>query len=55
MVLIAIFNFYPLQINLKERILVKESVLKADYVQKEVTTVIKEYIPISWNFKSLND
>jgi len=54
-VLIAILNFYPLQINSKERILVKESVLKADYVQRGVTTVIKENIPKSWKFKSLND
>jgi len=29
--------------------------LKVDHVQREVTTVIKEYIPKSWKFKSLND
>jgi len=44
-----------LQINSKERILVKESVLKADYVQKGVTTVIKENIQKSWEFKIFND
>jgi len=49
------FNFYLLQINLKERIFVKWSVLKAGHVQKEVITVIKEYIPKSWKFKCLND
>jgi len=53
--LIAFLNFYPLQINLKERILVKWSMLKADNAQKEVITVIKEYIPKSWKFKSLYD
>jgi len=37
------------------RCLVKGSVLKADYVQRGVTTVIKKNIPKSWKFKSLND
>ena len=32
--------------------MVNESVLKADHAEKEVTTVIKEYIPQFWKFKS---
>ena len=50
--LISILNFYMLQIKLKKESLVNEPVLKVDYTQKEVTTVIKEYIPNSWKFKS---
>ena len=53
--LIFVLNFYPLQMKLKKESLVNEPVLKADHVQKEVTTVIKEYIPQSWKFKSFYD
>ena len=53
--LISFLNFYLLQITLKKESLVNEPVLKADHVQKDVTTVIKEYIPKSWKFKSFYD
>ena len=49
------FKFLSIANQFKERILVKNSVLKAYYVQREVTIVIKENIPKSWKFKTLND